>query len=543
MMVGAILEMFSIGLVMPLVGALTNGEFYSKNIEYLGTSKEEAIIYVFVLLIVIYSIKSAYLIAFSWWQTKYIYEIQTNISSQLLNAYLDRDFEFYLNIPSAEAIRNIATESAELINKFMLPVMLLSSEALVTILISAFLFYFYPLQTFTLILVMIFFVIFIYKPIKKNISVLGAQRQEFEALKIGSLQDIFSCIKEIKLLNKKEYFKNQFFMQQTKVSDANRGFEFLQQIPKILLEIFAILAITIAMFLVFLLDESPEKVIMMLAVFIAATVRLLPSFNRMMNSWNAIKYSDVVLRLIKNELIENKLIQPTNLVDKKIIFNEKNCIQIVNLCFAYKNTITPVINHLNLTIAKGESIGIIGESGSGKSTFLNLLLGLLEPTSGQIIINGNLISSYGDILNNKIGYVSQHINLINSTIKNNIALGVCDEEISPERINRCIEVSQLYHLVDSYSKGVETMVGEAGARLSGGQRQRIGIARAMYNDPEVLIFDEATSALDEETEKNFMRSIEEFRRLKTLIIISHKASTLRGCDRVFALKSGSLIKV
>ena len=284
-----------------------------------------------------------------------------------------------------------------------------------------------------------------------------------------------------------------------------------------------------------------KELISILTVFVAASFRMIPSLNRVLNGVQSMRFLQASIDTLHKEFTSfNSTIVPEITTHKKNQVIKKN-IQFKDLTFAYGNKKSNVLKGLNLNITVGSSIGIIGGSGEGKTTLLDVLIGLLEPTKGSLFIDDKEITHYNRVQWQKnIGYVAQMINLVDNSIKKNIAFGITENEIDNKKLNRCIEKAQLKTFIASLEEGVETVVGERGIQLSGGQRQRIGIARALYHDPEVLVFDEATSALDEDTEEQFMSAVERFKGEKTIIIVTHRLSTLRFCDRVYDLKNGKL---
>jgi ABC-type bacteriocin/lantibiotic exporter with double-glycine peptidase domain len=279
-----------------------------------------------------------------------------------------------------------------------------------------------------------------------------------------------------------------------------------------------------------------------LGVFVAAAFRLIPSANRIIGSIQQIKVAEPIVELLYREFNEiNNEIPTHNKNPNNLVF--KNKINLKNISFSYNNSEEYEINNIDITINVGDFIGIIGKSGSGKSTIVDLILGLLTPQKGQIDIDGMLLNdeNYPDF-RKLIGYVPQVIYLTDSSLKSNIAFGLKDEDIDHVALQKAIVLSHLSELVESLPNGIETFVGERGVRLSGGQRQRIGIARALYNNPQILILDEATSALDNNTENEIMNAVNQLHGNKTIIIIAHRFTTIKNCDIVYKIESGKILK-
>jgi ABC-type multidrug transport system fused ATPase/permease subunit len=266
---------------------------------------------------------------------------------------------------------------------------------------------------------------------------------------------------------------------------------------------------------------------------------MIPSLNRIIAGVQSLKYYSPALDVIYEELkLQNDKIELLNEIE---VYNFKNKIEFKNVYF-YFNERNKILNGINFVIEKGKTIGIIGESGSGKSTFVYLLIGLHKPKTGEIIIDGNSGLQMKQTWRNNIGYVSQSIYLTDDTIENNIALGVLESDINKDKISEILNQVRLEDLIRELELGIHTKVGERGVQLSGGQRQRIGIARALYHNPEILILDEATSALDSETETEVMKSLNYFRGKKTIIMIAHRLSTLNECDEIWKIENGVISK-
>jgi ABC-type multidrug transport system fused ATPase/permease subunit len=313
----------------------------------------------------------------------------------------------------------------------------------------------------------------------------------------------------------------------------------LMQIPRIFLELVALLSLSSLIFFMLLQGKSITSIITVLGLFAAAAFRMLPSINRVMGYYQQIRFANSSINLIFSEFEIFKM-KELKRSDCKIDFND---LIIKSLDFKYPGSPNLVLSKINFNLQKGQTIGIIGKSGSGKSTFIDILLGLFQPINGEILINSENIKNHIDEWQNIIGYVPQSIFLTDDSIINNIALGIPSNEISLDKVQKCLEIAQLNDFVNALDDGLLTNVGERGVSLSGGQRQRIGIARALYNDPQILVFDEATSALDTETESAFMESIKLLVGKKTIIMVAHRLTTLVDCDKVYKFINGEAILV
>ena len=311
----------------------------------------------------------------------------------------------------------------------------------------------------------------------------------------------------------------------------------ISSLPRFFLELISIIGIS--GFAFYLIKVDNTNLFSTLGVFIAATFRIIPSINKIITSLQNLKYQDSSLDLLVNE---SKKLGKENRQNKNYSLTKfDRTIKLKNINFKYSKKGISILKNIYLKINKGEMIGIVGGSGSGKTTLIDIILGLHKPDSGEIIIDDLVIKDYKiKNLIKGIGYVPQNIFLIDDTIKNNIALGIPPDKINDEYLFSAIKNAQLDNFINDLPSGVETKVGEKGIQISGGQIQRIGIARALYNQPEILILDEATSALDNKTERNFIDSIEILKKKQTIIMIAHRMTSLKNCDKIFELDSGVL---
>ena len=543
---GMFLEVFGLGVLIPALSILLDPEAIEKTIIlrdirfFLSDLSYQKFIILFLCSIVfVYVIKAFFLILLTHKQNRFLANTITSISNNLLNNYLSQPYNFHLNRNTAELVKNIQIE-VNFLNSYLMALLTIVIESAIVISIIIFLLYIEPLGaiaigTFYGILSMSFF-----NFTKKKLKLMGDLRQELDAEMSKIALESLGGIKDLIILNKAKYFMNYFSHQnflKAKVM-ANQGT--ISQIPRFYLELISIIGLVSFLIIMILQGKSTETLIVVLGVFVAATFRMIPSLNRIISASQNIKYFSSSLELVCKELNEFDEKNQLN-IDKQTV-NFIDSIVIENLSFNYNKEIS-ILDNLNLTINKGLTIGIIGESGSGKSTLIDLIIGLLEPTNGLIKIDGQSHLQTSQGWRNKIGYVSQSIYLMDESIKKNIALGCQEDEIDEVKILKIIEQVQLTKYINTLQEGIHTRVGERGVQLSGGQRQRIGIARALYNNPEVLILDEATSALDLETESEVMKSIKTLKGHKTIIIIAHRIAALKDADVIYEIKNNKAIKL
>ena len=356
--------------------------------------------------------------------------------------------------------------------------------------------------------------------------------QKIQANISKKIIDGFGGFKEFKVLNKNRYIVELFSKTLHDKAKIQSKYLTLQQTPRHLLELVSILGLIGFIFFLLLSEINIASIITIIGVFVAATFRMIPSLNRLVGAIQHLKHDKISLNLIYNEFNRvSKLEIHHKESMEKIKFIDQIQIKSLNLKYGQKE----IFKDFNLSIKKGSKIGIMGPSGSGKSTLVNVLLGVITPNSGSILVDNYNIEKKMNSWRNSIGYVPQDIFLTDDTIENNIALGVSNKEIDKHRISECIKLAELETYIESTPQGIKTLIGERGVKISGGQKQRIGIARALYNNPDILIFDEATSALDEKTEELVMNTIYNLNKNITSILISHRETTLNRCDKVIRI--------
>jgi ABC-type bacteriocin/lantibiotic exporter with double-glycine peptidase domain len=345
-------------------------------------------------------------------------------------------------------------------------------------------------------------------------------------------------IKQIKILSREDVFWKRFSTNSKKSVLLSVRTDTLQRIPAYLIELWGVLGLLVVVFAMLLQKSSTESVVSSLGLFVGASFRFVPALNRVLGASQSLRLAKSAIDVVHEEIIESSEQQPA-----KAEIHFARVLQFKNISFSYYPHSAPVLQEISLSVTFGESLGIVGSSGAGKTTMVDLLLGLLAPTSGQVVVDDKIIDLTQSSWQSEVGYVPQEIFLIDDTIRNNVAFGIAPHEISEERIEKSIATAQLTGFVDALPDGLDTVTGERGVRLSGGQRQRIGIARALYHEPTLLVLDEATSALDLETESEFIETLEAIHQQVTMIIVSHRMSTLKYCDRIVRLESGALTEV
>jgi ABC-type multidrug transport system fused ATPase/permease subunit len=374
---------------------------------------------------------------------------------------------------------------------------------------------------------------------RNHIERWGKERLFHDGFRFQHLQQGLSAVKDVKLLGREEEFLAQYRRHNKLSARAARLQSTIQQLPRLWLEVLAVAGLAALVLVMLGQGRDIGTILPTLAVFGAAAFRLMPTVNRMISSVQSLRYGLSVIDTLYEEF-KLYVPVPSSVVREKLSFED--ALEVENVWFKYSGASEPSIQNLSVMIRKGESIGFIGPSGAGKSTLIDLLLGLLEPDSGEIKLDGTNILNALRSWQDQIGYVPQSMFLTDDSLRRNVAFGLAEEQIDEAAVWRALRAAQLDGFVQTLPDGLDTVVGERGVRLSGGQRQRIGIARALYHDPSVLVLDEATSSLDTMTENSVMQAVRSLKGSKTIIIVAHRLSTVEYCDRLYRLESGKVVE-
>ena len=544
MIISMIFELLSITLVLPVIAIISEDDFLIKypfieSFIFLIdlNSKYELLMYFMFVFMFVYLLKSIVISLIINYNYKFIFSLQSSFSNRLFKGYLTHPFSFHLKRNSAELIQNsiliVNNVTSSLVSIIQLATELITAFSIVILVVI--------ISPSTIIITALVFVPSIYlflKILKNKLTFWGKQFQYHDNNRIQLLQQSLSTVKEIKLISKEDFFSKNYAKHTLSGASFARKQQFFQAMPRLFIEFLMILTLSIIVGFLIFSGEEFNSILILLGVFAAASFRLMPSMNRITSSIQTLRYCSSFIKTLENELVEISKIEINPFSSKKITINDK--IIIKNLSFSYPDSKNLILDNINLEIYKGNKIGIVGATGEGKSTLVNIILGLLSPTYGNIIVDGINIFSNLKSWQQNIGYVPQTISLIDDSLRRNIAFGLEDDKIDDELIIDCLFKTELKNLYDSLENGLDTKLGERGIRFSGGERQRIGIARALYTNPEVIVFDEATSSLDINTEKEILDSINSLRGNKTIIMITHRLSNLNDCNQVYKLENGSI---
>jgi len=546
-LVGSLAEMVSVGIILPAFSIIFESSEtniflrndFINNIK-LNYSKLEIIFYLSILIIFIFFLKSILLTLLYKFQTSFCYGVQEYISNKLFKKYLFSTSIINNKKKSAELIRNLTSEMDQMVTSFLLPFLNFFVEIFIFFSIIIVLLYF-EFQVSIIIFLFSLLAIFIfYFLTKKKIDNISYERQINEEKKIKTIQDTFGSIRDLIILGCRNFSYDYFSAKTKSVSSSKRKIEFLNFLPKIWIEFFGVLLIVMITFLMIYMEKDLNSFLPTLALFAVAAFRILPITNRLIISIQHMRYGEPVVKNLifnLNEKIENDYLKDNSENENNI---ELDSIKIKNLGFKYNSSNEFLFNNINLEIKRGDKIGILGESGSGKSTFVDLLIGFLKPSTGEILINNNQKNSNLLNLASNIGYVPQNVYIIDGTIEENIALNTKKKD--KDKINNLIEFCLLSNLSNDLKKKQTLNLGEKGSTLSGGQKQRIAIARSLYQNPKLLILDEATNALDEEMEEKLMDNLFNQSNIETIIIINHRKSSLKNCNKFFELDNKKIIQ-
>ena len=545
----SVLEFFSIGLVMPIVSLIGNPDSlhnYPKAVavmSYLGiTNPCQALLLILGVFIAIFIFKNAYIVKLSQLQLRFTSNILYDFSSRLLRTYLFSPWSFHLKENTAELLNNTINQVGSLCTGLISSAFALCTELCVVFSIILLLLIIDPISVLIGLVFLVGSSALLLYFTHKRIENLGSDYQVFNTEMIKSVSEALGGIKETKILGREEYFVKTFMVKNRRFTRSWVHLTLINAIQRSFIEVIFIAGIVAMTVMVLIQGHNGLGLLSRLALFIVAAFRLMPSIHRINAAISSIRFYQPALDVVYNDIhkfpIDKNMVFSNSQVDrmKRLQFN--NSIDMVDLYFRYSNTQKDVLAGVNMSMPKGKSIGFVGRSGAGKTTAVDIILGLLKPASGRVVVDGCDIHDDLDAWRQHVGYIPQTIYLSDNTIRRNIAFGLDDSKINDEKVWRALTDAQLYDFVKEMPQGLDTFVGERGIRISGGQRQRIGIARAIYHNPDVLVMDEATSSLDMETENEITKSIFRLSGKKTLIIIAHRATTVEKCDIIYEFSAG-----
>lgn len=547
MLTGAFFEVLGVSMMLPLVTAVMNPDIITENkfcawiCGNLGiTNHTDFVIGCIVMLVVIFVLKTTYLTFEYSIQYRFVYNNRFMTQSRLLEAYLNRPYEYFLSAQSGEIIR-IVQEDAR--NSFdMLSVILgFATEAVVAFSVIITIFVINPFMTVFVALSLILLMLLISKVISPLLRREGENYQKTYAAANKWLLQSISGIKEVKVTRTEDFFLKNFVKYGQRMVTSARWNSTLQNIPRNLIELVSVCSMMAVLGIMIAAGHAIDSLIPSLSAFVMAAVKLLPSANRILASVTQVTFYEPALdNMLKNlDVLSEKTVSVSGGTEP-LPLNKEICFRGID--YTYPGGEKKIFDSTDLAIPVGSSVGIVGASGAGKTTAADILLGLLKPQAGQVLADGVDVTENMQGWLSHIGYIPQMIFMLDDTIRENVMFGHAKNKHTDEAVWMALEEAQLADFVRELPDGLDTAVGENGVRLSGGQRQRIGIARALFTNPDVLVFDEATSALDNETEEAIMQSINALHGKKTMIIIAHRLTTIEGCDAVYRAGDGKIVK-
>lgn len=543
MFVASILELISYSMVIPLVSSIRGEEITFMPVLILINffNPDNTLTFVTLLIFTCFFIKTLYLIFLAYIQGHFSASIFAELSKKLSSYYSRMQYLEFISSDSAEKIRNITNESKMIMQGYMKPLFLLITESFVILCFVSFLIIYQPIIFFSLIgfLSLSSSIVYLYTRIK--LRKLGNKRVVAERVFLKYIQESLFAFKEIKLSDSSKHYSNKINKGVDDVAQINREDYFLKQIPRPMLELSMIIGISILVWISssnYFYNQSND-ILAVLSIFVAAAFRILPSVTRAIGSLQNINFFKTSLILYVDILSNNSYLDKNAKHSSKSSSN--NFIEVSNLSFSYHNDKDPVFSKINLNINKNDFVGLIGSSGSGKSTFLHILMTLIHPSSGTIFNYGKDIFDDAKDWRHRIGYVPQDPYMMDDTILNNIIFGSKhDNLIDMGKIDKILNMSNLKNTIESLPDGLNTVIGENAIYLSGGQKQRLAIARALYRSPQVLILDEATSSLDQISENEIIEEISNLSGDITIIMSTHKQSTLKNCNKIIEVHKGNI---
>ena len=552
MILGALAEVVGVGAIPAFVGVISMPERLLENerirhaYDLLGMeSPQEMVLWAALALIVVFIVKNTYLAFLVYVRSRYTTNRQVTISNRLFRAYLHSPYAFHLQRNTAELLRNTNSEAGAITGGVLLPMMSILMEFMVLILIFGLLFAVEPFVTLITFGVFGTLTVAYYRATKRKIDEYAKEEQRHRKQAVQAVNQGLGGFKDARILGREQFFLDSYQESTWYKAKAARFKDVISAMPRLVLETMAVAGLLGVASLLVAQDRDLETVIPTLALLGVAIVRLMPSFTKIAGSFTGLKWGERALTVVYDDVVmlerEEQALRGRQEAGKRKSLPFLQEIRIEDLSYRYPESAEAALQGISLSIPKNTSVGFVGPSGAGKTSIVDVILGLLTPTEGKVLVDGVDIQERLPAWQRKIGYIPQSIYLTDDTVRRNVAFGMDDGEISDAAVWAALDAAQLRELVESMPEGLDAMVGERGVRLSGGQRQRIGIARALYHKPEVLVLDEATSALDNQTERLIVDALEQLQGQHTMIVIAHRLSTVRNCDTLIMLDRGRLI--
>ncbi len=515
-----------------------NNIIYLINFLKLNLTKENILIVIGVIIFLVFLFKSIIIIFINYKITNFSYQREIYLREKLLKGYQNMEYEDYIKNDSSLYLTSIGAY-LNVYGAVLKSILKILSDAIIGIIIIIYL----ALHNFlilSILAILFYLLILIYRvTFLEKIKLYGRNANEGDREMMQGVREFFSTFKENKLFGYQNYFYNLIINGAKKIANNNTKFLVISTSPRYILELIIVFFLISTVVIMIMLEYDLENIVPIITIFSLAALRLLPIVNQFILSLSQLSYGKNAISILHKDFSnynfnEFKSEEDNNQKEK---INFEN-LKLKNIYYKYEENNNYILKNINLSINKNETIGIIGSSGSGKTTLIDIILGLLKPTKGKILINNKSVNElfYKELF----AYLPQNSNLLNTSIKKNIAIGINDNNIEDNKISTSMKQSNIFNYVKGLPDNEDTIIGENGVKLSGGQKQRISLARSFYFDRDILVLDESTSALDNETEKEIINELNKFRKQKTIIIISHKFSILKNCDKIFKIENNQI---
>jgi ABC-type bacteriocin/lantibiotic exporter with double-glycine peptidase domain len=544
LLIASILETIGIAAILPLLAVIISGKEFFLQTEFLNNfptileilnslTEKEIITYFLIAITLVFFFKNIFLIIFNYVKETFFFNLRKSFSQKIYSNLLKEDIKNTLKSNSGYFINIILNIVSDSINNVVVPFVFLLNEVLLIVFVFFFIFIVEPTSSLVVSVLFFIFLLLIYIFFNKKIKILGMKKIEYDTKQIKNLNEVFSMLKYLKILNKNKFFQNDFNLSNKKVNDISKIQTLYEIYPKYILEFFSVIILSVVIIILSYSKVSIQQVLPIIGLYTFAAIRLMPSVNKIISAIQKLRFGSsgykTLLKFLKHK--KNNFNYNTN------YYEVKKSVSIKNLFFSYGNEL--ILENVNLNISIGETVGILGKTGSGKTTLIDLFAGILEPTSGSVMYD-SLSRATAKNLKLKIGYVPQSVYLLDNTLINNVTLD--PENCNFKSLEKAIYASCLNSFVGKNNKGLKRLLGENASKISGGQKQRVGIARALYNNPQFLILDEATNALDKKTEKVLLSRIRKLYKNLTIIIISHNEKLLDFCSAIYEVKNKKIKK-
>jgi len=547
-LVMALLDAIGVASIMPFIAVLSNPELVETNSilaalnQFSRAAGVEDFLFMMGLLVFFLLVISLIFKALTAYaMVRFTLMRESSIGQRLIAAYLHQPYVWFLNRHSAELGKTILSEITTVVHGGLVPMMTLVAQSIVSTVLLLLLFFVEPAIAVSVCAALGIAYCIVYRLMKKYLSMIGKERLEANKARFSAVSEVFNAVKEVKIGGLEDSYIKHFAKSATTYAKDNAAAHMVAQLPRFALEAIAFGGMLLLVLYLMASGKNFASVLPVIAVYALAGYRLLPALQQVYASISQLRFVGPALDSLHEDLMYLSISSPRDKIEDKIAL--ERFISLSNIDFAYPDSQKSALRSINLDIAARSTVGLVGPTGSGKTTLVDLILGLLEPQGGTLCIDDQILGEFNRRGWQKtVGYVPQHIYLSDDSVAANIAFGIKASDIDKDSLHRAAKIANLHDFVmNELPSGYDTKVGERGIRLSGGQRQRIGIARALYHRPQVLILDEATSALDNLTEQAVMEAITALHSEITIILIAHRLTTVRLCDQIILLEKGEII--